>query len=81
MPETISETGASTDATTGPWGVGVFGVRGGQSVDTSGPRALGVALTGIQDGTSNTLMISEGLIANTTGWGGPMGEVSYPLGG
>ena len=69
--------GNSTDATTGPWGVGVFGVRSGQSFDSSGPR-VGVTLVAVTDGTSNTLMLAEGLVPNdTNGWGGPMGMVIY----
>ena len=70
--------GNPTDSTAGPWGVGVFGVLPGQSFDKVGPKGLGVPLTGIRDGTSNTLMLSEGLVvADTTGWGGPIGMVIY----
>jgi prepilin-type N-terminal cleavage/methylation domain-containing protein/prepilin-type processing-associated H-X9-DG protein len=73
--------GHMTDTTGGPWGVGMFGVRGGQSVDagaavkTDPPR-----FEGITDGTANTLFLSEGLVSNvgpTNGWGGVMGEIVY----
>src|SRR2546423_13474604 len=77
--------GGSTDATTGPWGVGVFGVVPNQTVDpsgrifsTTGPRTQGVPLVGINDGTSNTLMLSEGVTPETSaGWGGPIGMAIY----
>ena len=68
--------GNATDTTGGPWGLGVFGVRAGQSFDTD--RNLGQTLVEITDGASNTLMLSEGLNpADTTGWGGPVGMVMY----
>ena len=70
--------GRSTDTTTGPWGLGVFGVTSGQSFDRSGQAALGVKMPGISDGTSNTLMLSEGMVvADTAGWGGPIGMYFY----
>ncbi len=72
--------GASTDATTGPWGKGVFGVTAGQSVDsTAAVKTRGAGLTDITDGTSNTLLLAEGLspqIQPST-WGGPLGSVIY----
>ena len=71
--------GRSTDATAGPWGLGVFGVLSGQSTDTGAAVATRkVTMTGITDGTSNTLLISEGLMSNVMpGWGGPLGEIVY----
>ena len=64
------------DGTSGPWGVGVFGVKHGQSFDET--SSLGAAFRDISDGTSHTLMISEGLVANASeGWGGPIGATLY----
>ena len=70
--------GVATDMTNGPWGPGVFGVKKGQSID-SGPtvHTVGLRFGEITDGTSNTLLLSEGLVATVTGWGGPMGEIIY----
>jgi prepilin-type N-terminal cleavage/methylation domain-containing protein/prepilin-type processing-associated H-X9-DG protein len=77
--------GSPTDATTGPWGIGVFGVVPYQTVDpqgrifnTTGPKTQGVLLVGISDGTSNTLLLSEGVTPETSaGWGGPIGMAIY----
>ena len=69
--------GAATDSTSGPWGVGAFGVAHGQSFDVT-PKGLGTPLAEIRDGTSQTLMFSEGLAGGTTlGWGGAIGEILY----
>jgi prepilin-type processing-associated H-X9-DG protein len=70
--------GNATDGTTGPWGQGVLGVRRGQSydLDTSVPTR-GMRLAEIVDGTSNTLLLSEGLVPMVPWWGGPMGETIY----
>jgi prepilin-type N-terminal cleavage/methylation domain-containing protein/prepilin-type processing-associated H-X9-DG protein len=70
--------GHSTDSTSGPWGVGVFGVRNGQSDDPDAKiRTAGTRLADIQDGASNTLLMSEGLVCSVSGWGGPIGEIIY----
>jgi prepilin-type N-terminal cleavage/methylation domain-containing protein/prepilin-type processing-associated H-X9-DG protein len=77
--------GNHTDSTAGPWGVGVFGVVPFQTTDpagkifnTTGPKTAGVTLTGISDGTSNTVMLSEALSpASSAGWGGPIGSILY----
>jgi prepilin-type N-terminal cleavage/methylation domain-containing protein/prepilin-type processing-associated H-X9-DG protein len=77
--------GSPTDATAGPWGVGVFGVVPLQTTDpagkifnTTGPKTNGLPIPGIADGTSNTVMLSEGLSPETSaGWGGPIGMVIY----
>jgi prepilin-type N-terminal cleavage/methylation domain-containing protein len=71
--------GNSTDSTTGPWGVGAFGVRPGQSADSAGSvRKAGVRLNQITDGAAHTLMLSEGLVSRVqNGWGGPIGEAMY----
>jgi prepilin-type processing-associated H-X9-DG protein len=69
--------GRATDTTAGPWGVGVFGVTAGQSFDR-GVRNLSATIPAISDGTSNTLMLAEGLVPqNTNGWGGPIGMIIY----
>jgi len=70
--------GESVDATSGPWGIGIFGVRHGQSfdggtqVDTRGARA-----EDITDGLSNTVLLSEMLVPTVPGWGGVIGETIY----
>jgi prepilin-type N-terminal cleavage/methylation domain-containing protein/prepilin-type processing-associated H-X9-DG protein len=77
--------GSGTDATGGPWGVGVFGVVPFQTTDpagkiftTTGPKTAGVKLIAITDGTSNTVMLSEALSPDTSkGWGGPIGSILY----
>ena len=71
--------GTSTDATTGPWGVGVFGVVHGQNFDSCGSvYTAGVSLNKVTDGTSRTLLISEGLVSHfEPDWGGPIGEALY----
>src|SRR5262245_45871324 len=77
--------GTATDSTAGPWGVGPFGVVPFQTTDpagkifnTTGPRTAGVPLTGITDGTSSTVLLSEALSpATTAGWGGPIGSILY----
>ena len=61
--------GNSVDSTSGPWGLGSFGVKSGQSFDTS--DSLGTRIADITDGTSSTLMLSEGLVPGPTpSWGG-----------
>jgi prepilin-type processing-associated H-X9-DG protein len=70
--------GRQLDTSGGPWGVGVFGVMSGQSFDRSGQKALGATIPGISDGTSNTIMLAEGLVpVDTAGWGGPIGMGLY----
>jgi prepilin-type N-terminal cleavage/methylation domain-containing protein len=70
--------GQATDTTAGPWGVGIFGVRHGQSADPDAAIATsGVKISDVTDGMSNTLLLSEGLVATVTGWGGPIGETIY----
>jgi hypothetical protein len=49
-----------------------------QSVDPSaGVEARGRRMGEFPDGTSNTLLISEGLVPTIDGWGGVMGETIY----
>src|SRR5260370_20407067 len=77
--------GWATGSTSGPWGVGVFGVVPFQTTDpagkifnTTGPKTMGVTFTGIADGTSNTILLSEALSpATSVGWGGPIGSILY----
>jgi prepilin-type N-terminal cleavage/methylation domain-containing protein len=72
----------SSDSSGGTgFGIGIFGVISGQSVD-SGARikTAGPKLEAIGDGTSTTLLLSEGLMSNVgaaNGWGGVMGEIIY----
>jgi len=71
--------GNATDSTSGPWGVGAFGVRPGQTADAAGSLSTaGVRINQIADGLAHTLMISEGLVSRAEdGWGGPIGEALY----
>lgn len=66
--------GNSTDATTGPWGLGVFGVLANQNLEEV---TRGSTMATAVDGTSNTLCISEGIKPTVPGWGGPMGAMLY----
>jgi prepilin-type N-terminal cleavage/methylation domain-containing protein/prepilin-type processing-associated H-X9-DG protein len=66
------------DGTDGPWGIGAVGVRANQSFDKT--RSLGATIADLSDGTSTTLLLSEGLTAGILGattWGGAMGETWY----
>ena len=68
------------DSSAGPWGRGVFGVILGQSVDPGAAiPSVRTTLNSIGDGTSNTLMLAEGIISgNSAGvWSGPIGEEWY----
>src|SRR5262245_33051569 len=58
---------------------GVFVTRATQSVDPDRPvKTKGSRLSDISDGTSNTLLLSEGLVLrDTVGWGGPIGVHIY----
>jgi len=70
--------GKSTDSTTGPWGLGLFGVFNGQSDDpTAKLKTHGFKIRQISDGASNTLIISEGVATIVSGWGGPIGSHIY----
>ncbi|MCH2115061.1 MAG: DUF1559 domain-containing protein [Pirellulales bacterium] len=62
----------------GPVGLGVFGVLKGQSFDPGAEvRTRGVRMEQITDGTSNTVMISEGIVPLSDGWGGVLGGTIY----
>jgi prepilin-type N-terminal cleavage/methylation domain-containing protein/prepilin-type processing-associated H-X9-DG protein len=72
--------GNAVDTTNGPWGKGVFSVKLKQTVDPGkSPQTTGVRFADIPDGSANTLLISEGVVATIGGmtWGGPMGEEIY----
>ncbi len=71
--------GAPTDASNGPWGLGMFGIAFGQSPDPgSTVRPLALRITDVNDGMSNTLLLSEAVVPRITGtWGGAMGEQWY----
>jgi prepilin-type N-terminal cleavage/methylation domain-containing protein/prepilin-type processing-associated H-X9-DG protein len=73
--------GKSTDGTAGPWGVGALGVTKGQNYDSAGSVfKAGARLNQVTDGTSKTLLLSEGLVSRSdpyTTWGGPIGEAWY----
>ena len=69
--------GNKVDATSGPWGKGLFAVLPGQSFDDGGTFCTSSG--SLQDGASNTLMLSELIVPNVPNprWGGPMGEIIY----
>lgn len=70
--------GAATDPSTGPWGLGVFGVKNGQSVDPgTGPQTQGLQISHLSDGTSHTLILSEGLVPTISSWAGSIGAIVY----
>lgn len=70
--------GAATDGTSGPWGLGIFGVLSGQSDDPGASvPTQGVKIRAVSDGLSNTLLLSEGLCPTVAGWGGAFGEHIY----
>jgi type II secretory pathway pseudopilin PulG len=58
---------------------GVFVTRATQSFDPNAAiKTAGSRGAEIRDGTSNTLLLAEGLVMNdTVGWGGPIGIIIY----
>ena len=69
--------GESIDSTSGPWGLGIFGVQPNQSFD-SGQASVSSSIAEAKDGTTNTLLLSETVVPRIDpGWGGPMGETIY----
>ena len=71
--------GAPNSVTGGPWYLGVFGVKSKQSIDAGASvPTRGSRMAEITDGTSNTLLVAEGMLNTITpGWGGPIGEIIY----
>jgi prepilin-type N-terminal cleavage/methylation domain-containing protein/prepilin-type processing-associated H-X9-DG protein len=71
--------GKAVDTSGGPWGLGVFGVIPGQSVDPNAAiKTVGLRLENIKDGTASTLMFSENVAPSVApGWGGPIGSIVY----
>lgn len=69
--------GGPVDATSGPWGKGIFGVVPGQSFDNG--TSFRASSESLRDGYSNTLMLSELIVPDVPNptWGGPMGEIIY----
>jgi prepilin-type N-terminal cleavage/methylation domain-containing protein/prepilin-type processing-associated H-X9-DG protein len=57
--------------------LGAFGVREPVNDEARKKVILPNRLKEITDGTSNTLLLSEGLAATVTDWGGPMGSAIY----
>ncbi|HEY1067556.1 MAG TPA: DUF1559 domain-containing protein, partial [Pirellulales bacterium] len=70
-----------TSSSTGPWGKGIFGVLNGQSIDpAAGGTSKGTST--FPDGLSNTVLFSEVISPQNTGWGGPIaGGVYGNMGG
>jgi prepilin-type processing-associated H-X9-DG protein len=73
--------GNLTDSTNGSWGVGVFSVLPDQSSDPGSKIGTQpIKLTDIRDGSSTTLLLSEGIVSRVgpdSGWGGVLGEQIY----
>ena len=70
--------GSSVDATSGPWGLGAFGVKPNQSVDLGAAMPTqGSPFALFLDGTAQTLLLSEGLVPSVSWWGGPIGSCIY----
>ena len=70
--------GEATDSTSGPWGVGSFSVRHGQSIDPGAiVKTSGIPIAAFRDGASNTILLSEGVVPSVSGFGGPLGETIY----
>ena len=62
----------------GPWGRGAFSVNQRQGVDSNSVAETAYVRFGqITDGTSKTMLISEGLVPTVDGWGGALGETIY----
>lgn len=58
---------------------GLFALEPGQGLP-GGPAPLRTRLGQVRDGTSSTLMLSEGLVAGSLpGWGGPTGDLQASL--
>jgi prepilin-type processing-associated H-X9-DG protein len=70
--------GNRTNMTDGGWGPGIFSVRARQSFDPGAAiRTVGVRFSEIVDGTSNTILLSEGIVPTVASWGGALGEIIY----
>jgi prepilin-type N-terminal cleavage/methylation domain-containing protein/prepilin-type processing-associated H-X9-DG protein len=63
----------------GPTGTGAFSVEPGQRFarGTGAPPTKYVKLSELIDGTSNTLLLSEGIVPTIDIWGGPLGSLIY----
>jgi prepilin-type N-terminal cleavage/methylation domain-containing protein len=60
----------------GAW-AGAMAAVSTQIVNNELPIQTGVRLREVQDGTSNTLLFSEGIVPTVPGWGGAIGETIY----
>lgn len=68
----------SSSRDVGPVGLGIFGVKKGQSVDPGAEvKTRGCRFREIKDGLTKTVMISEGIVPIFPGWGGALGETIY----
>jgi len=63
-------------ATIAPLGPGIFAINAGQDVRTLPNSMRKVTITGMSDGTSNTIVIAERLSNTVSGWGGNPGDVT-----
>jgi len=70
--------GGTAAGATGPFGRGAFSVTSGQRDDPGAAvKTVGVKFVQISDGTSNTILLSEGISPTVPGWGGPIGSWIY----
>jgi prepilin-type N-terminal cleavage/methylation domain-containing protein/prepilin-type processing-associated H-X9-DG protein len=73
----VGDGDAYGDSINGPAGAGMFQIVPGQRFGAAiVPRQVGILE--VRDGTSNTILLSEGLIGlppNPLTWGGPMGDI------
>jgi prepilin-type N-terminal cleavage/methylation domain-containing protein/prepilin-type processing-associated H-X9-DG protein len=68
--------GEDPDNTSVLVGYGIFHVVHNQNWDT-GPPPVQTKISQIVDGTSNTLLLSEGLISSLPQWSGSIGEITF----
>jgi prepilin-type N-terminal cleavage/methylation domain-containing protein/prepilin-type processing-associated H-X9-DG protein len=45
--------------------------------DANAPGTVSVRVAQVTDGTSSTMLLSEGIVPSIDGWGGPLGEIIY----
>jgi prepilin-type N-terminal cleavage/methylation domain-containing protein len=56
---------------------GVFGVKKFEGAFMPPKPQAGAGISQVEDGTSNTVMLSEGIVPTIPGWGGPIGSTIY----
>jgi prepilin-type N-terminal cleavage/methylation domain-containing protein/prepilin-type processing-associated H-X9-DG protein len=66
----------SIDVNVSPYGKGIFSVIANQSVE-GGPQTEQTRIAQVVDGTSKTILLSEGIVPQNSNFGGPMGSSIY----